>query len=272
VLQRWGFIGMFDSVAERIGYAARWDADFAPRTATMNVARQLVGDSAAPRVVQAWNHFDESVHHIPILTTGAYYVGPAFLGPCHPLPVWDPKGQVPDAFRGNLYYLLEAEPTGTDISKRPTDDLTLTSTRQLVVFGDEGPPAAIEAEFALARDAAKRGHEILMAIDTSKLAPLDAAEVAEQTSIGEYLYRTFVATVNTIRFVRLIEEAKGDRAAVRPKLIEIATDELANAKSARKVYETAPWLNHKLRLDVGMPDSFSMIDEKIRLLETFLLS
>jgi hypothetical protein len=40
VLQRWGFIGMFDSAAERIGYLARWDPDFAPRGATMRVARQ----------------------------------------------------------------------------------------------------------------------------------------------------------------------------------------------------------------------------------------
>jgi hypothetical protein len=237
----------------------------------MNVARQLVGDAAAPQVVAAWSHFDESVHHIPILTTGPYYVGPAFLGPCHPLPVWDPMGKVPDAFRGKLYYLLEAEPTGTDVSKRPSDDLTLTSTHQLDLSGGH-TPATIGAEFALARDAARRGHEILTSIDASKLPPHEAAEIAEQKSIGEYLYRTFVATVNTIRFLRLVEEAKGDRAAIRPKLAEIATDELANAKSARKVYESAPWLNHKLRLDVGMPDSLAMIDEKIRLLETFLRS
>ena len=31
VLQRWGFIGMYDSAAERIGYQARWDPNFAPR-------------------------------------------------------------------------------------------------------------------------------------------------------------------------------------------------------------------------------------------------
>ena len=272
VLQRWGFIGMFDSVAERIGYAARWDADFAPDAATMRVARQLLGDAVAPQVVAAWKQFDQAVHHIPILTTGQYYTGPAFLGPCHPLPVWDPKGTVPDAFRGTLYYLLEGEPTGTDISKRPKDDLTLTSTRQLGLFGDEGPPAAIEAEFALARDAAARGHGLLTKIDGSKLPQHEAAELAEQQAIGEYLYRTFVATVNTLKFVRLMEEAKGDRDSIRPALMEIAKDELANAKSARAVYERAPWLNHKLRLDVGMPDSLSMIDEKIRLLEKYLAS
>src|SRR5213595_3416765 len=75
VLQRWGFIGMFDSVAERIAFAARWDPGFTPEGATMAVAQQLFGD-AAPQIVQAWSHFDESVHHIPILTSGGYYIGP----------------------------------------------------------------------------------------------------------------------------------------------------------------------------------------------------
>jgi hypothetical protein len=259
---------MFDSVAERIGYQARWDADFAPEAATARVARQLLGDAAAP-VVAAWTCFDQAVHHIPILTTGPYYTGPAFLGPCHPLPVWDPNGAVPGAFRGNLYYLLEAEPTGTDVSKRPKDDLTLTSTHQLDLSGGH-TAATIEGEFALARDAAGRGHELLTKIDGSKLPPHEASELAEQKAIGEYLYRTFVATVNTIQFIRLIEEAKGDRASIRAALVDIAQDELANAKSARTMFENAPWLNHKLRLDVGMPDSLSMMDEKIRLLEKYL--
>src|SRR5205823_402027 len=87
VLQRWGFIGMFDSVAERVGYLARWEPGFVTSVAAHVVARQLFAE-AAPEIVQAWSHFDESVHHIPIITTGGYYIGPMFLGPAHPLPVW----------------------------------------------------------------------------------------------------------------------------------------------------------------------------------------
>ena len=84
------------------------------------------------------------------------------------------------------------------------------------------------------------------------------------------LYRTFRATVNSIRFVRLIEEAKGDREKIRPALVEIAKDELENTRAAERMYAGAPWLNHKLRLDVGMPDSLHMVREKLRLLEGFL--
>src|SRR5690349_14240113 len=163
---------MFDSAAERVGFLARWEADFQVAGATLAVARQLVGDTpAAPaqQLVAAWRHFDESVHHIPVLTTGAYYTGPAFLGPCHPLPVWDPNGRVPDAFRGNLYYLAEAEATFSSSRNAAKDDLTLTSTRQLVTIGDEAGAKPIEAEFELARDAAAKGHEILASLDPASL-------------------------------------------------------------------------------------------------------
>lgn len=265
VLQRWGFIGMFDSVAERVGCEARWNPNFAPAAATQQVARTLAG-SAAPTIVEAWKHFDESVHHIPVLTTGPYYTGPGFLGPCHPLPTWDPKSSVPDAFKGELYYLQEVEATfsGERIARK--DNLAMTST---AVMGNI-PPADIEAEFALARDAASQGHDILKSIDATKFPAHIQSEIIEQQAIGEYLYRSYRATVNSIRFIRLIEEAKDDRNAIKDQLIPIAKDELENAELAKKVYERAPWLNHNLRLDMGGPDSVAMIDEKIRLLKTYL--
>ena len=101
-------------------------------------ARRRYAARAAQQLVAAWRHFDEAVHHIPVLTTGAYYCGPAFLGPCHPLPVWDPKGTVPDAFKGYLYYLLEHEPSLNDSRTRQQDDLTLTATHQLGGAGCAG--------------------------------------------------------------------------------------------------------------------------------------
>jgi hypothetical protein len=36
------------------------------------------------------------------------------------------------------------------------------------------------------------------------------------------------------------------------------------------MYDAAPWLNHRLRFDIGVPDSAKMIAEKVRLLEAFL--
>jgi hypothetical protein len=278
VLQRWGFIGMFDSAAERIGYLARWDPNFTPESATLAVARELFGGELAPQIVAAWKHFDDAVHHIPLLTTGAYYTGPAFLGPCHPLPVWDSRGAVPDAFKGNLYYLAESEATFSSARRNAKDDLTLTSTKQLGLFGDEGPIAAVISEFSLAHDAARAGHELLAKIDASQQPATVRDEIIEQQALGEYLYRTFVATVNTIRFIHAIEQnpksqisnLKSEIPNLKSQLVELAQDELANARAARGIYEKAPWLNHALRLDVGAPDSLAMLDEKVRLLEQFL--
>jgi hypothetical protein len=263
VLQRWGFIGMFDSAAERVGYLARWDAEFAPEAATSQVARQLFGDSA-PQIVEVWKHFDKSVHHIPVLTTGGYYIGPMFLGPCHPLPVWSPKENVPEAFKGNLFYLLESEPTFSSARNGAKDNFVLTGSQL------EGPIEWAEAEFSIARDAAKRGHDLLTAMKTDGLPPHVRDEIAEQQAMGEYLYRTYVATVNTLKLIRISEAAAGAKKDAKAELLPIAREELENARAARAMYERAPWLNHALRLDVGAPESLGMVDEKVRLLENYL--
>ena len=253
VLQRWGFIGMFDSAAERIAFKARWNDSFDPLTASKDVAKELVGDHAE-EVLRAWQKFDEAVAHIPILTTGAYYIGPAFLGPAHPLPVW--QGDTPDAFRGDLFYLAEERATFEPPPARRSDDLTLHSIAQL---GNAVPIDIVQREFTRARDLSREGHEILSALKG------DDAELREQQSIGEYLYQTFEATVNTIHFLREREGANNPA-----RLREIAASELENARAAKRLYESTPWMNHALRLDVGCPDSLVMVNEKIRLLEKFI--
>ncbi|HVF09493.1 MAG TPA: hypothetical protein VNA16_01750 [Abditibacteriaceae bacterium] len=264
IIQRWGFIGMFDSVAERIGYQARWNPSFAPDAAAQDVAAQLMG-AAAPEVVRAWGHFDLAVGHIPTLILVNYYIGPMFLGPAHPLPVWE--GETPDAFRGHLYYLVELEATFSDTHIHARDDLTLHSLQQHGPFIFGLSHELLESEFATARDLASEGCRILEAVDVPALPPHERSEVEEQRAMGEYLHQTFRTTFNTLKFIRLKEAG-----AERSTLHEIAYDELGNTRNARRIYEAAPWLNHALRLDVGMPDSIRMVEEKIRLLEAYTTS
>jgi hypothetical protein len=95
-------------------------------------------------------------------------------------------------------------------------------------------------------------------------------ELIEQQALGEYLYRTFVATVNTLKFIRIAETAYHAKKDAKAELLPVARSELENARSAKSIYARAPWLNHALRLDLGAPDSNSMLDEKIRLLEKFV--
>jgi hypothetical protein len=113
---------------------------------------------------------------------------------------------------------------------------------------------------------AAAGHEILKKLDPQKLPPHCREALVEQQAIGEYLYRTFVSTVNLIRFLKA-KEAAGDN---RAELALAAKDELENTKSARTIYERAPYLSHHLRLDLGANESIKMIDAKVALLEEFL--
>ncbi len=258
ILQRWGFIGMFDSPAERIGLLARWDPNFAPAASTLEVAQQLYG-TLASKVTEAWSHFSDAVQHIPCLTTGGYYIGPAFLGPCHPLPTW--TGPTPDAFCGSLYYLQELDATFSHTHEKSRDDLTLHSTKQL---GSESGVIIFESEFSVARDHAKAGYDILQSLEAKGLPPHQRDELIEQQSIGEYLYRQFRTTTNVIHFLRLREKNQTS------ELPAIAKDELENTRAARSIYEQAPWLNHKLRLDLATNDSIAMIDAKIDLLVKYL--
>jgi hypothetical protein len=128
-------------------------------------------------------------------------------------------------------------------------------------------PELVQAEFERARDLANAGCRILQTVDVSALPPHERREVEEQMAMGEYLYQTFRTTFNTLKFIQ-IKESGGEQSTLQ----EIARDELGNTRSARRVYETAPWLNHALRLDIGVPDSISMVDEKIRLLEEYTAS
>jgi hypothetical protein len=262
VLQRWGFVGAFDSVAERIGYEACWDPEFAPPTATAAVAAQLMG-AAAPEVVRAWDAFDRAVGHIPTLTIANYYIGPMFLGPAHPLPTWE--GETPEAFLGTFYYLVELEATFTEVFKVRRDDMTMHTYQQLFTPGDGAAPETIVAEFERARDHAEAGWRILHDIDTAPLPPHCRREVEEQLAIGEYLYRNFRTTVNTLQFLRLKADGAGHE-----ELVAIARDELENSIAARRIYEVAPWLSHHLRLDIGTLPSIEMVDAKVELLREYV--
>jgi hypothetical protein len=261
VLQRWGFIGMFDSAAERLAYLARWDENFSPDVCCDFLARTLVGPPYAAQLVQAWRQFDRAVGHLPTLIMGGYYLGPLFLGPAHPLPVW--TGPTPDAFLGNLFYLAEAEATGDSSRRAAKDDFTVHTLAQL---GGAPPLAIQEQEYLAARNFSAAGHKVLASLDPSKLDPGSRDELAEQLALGEYLHRTLISCHNLVRFLRLRDEAK----APKDQLAPIAQDELANTTAARALYDRAPWLNHSLRLDVGAPESTRACDEKARLLKDYL--
>jgi hypothetical protein len=264
VIQRWGFVGMFDSAAERLAWLARWDPSFAPDEAVDRVARQLVGPDAADGVVRAWRAFDEAVGRIPTLTLCHYYVGPTFLGPAHPLPLWE--GDTPDVFRATLFYLAE-ERESFDLGRLDArDDIVMRRVDQAVDLPRGCEPeeawSILEREFAAARDAARDGLALLMAVDVGDLVAGERAELDEQRALGEHLYRSFRTTLNVLRSIRLRDD--GQAAA----LAAVVGDEEENTVGALALLERAPWLDLRLRSDMEIAASADMLQAKLELLRT----
>jgi len=275
-LIRWGFIGVFGSVADQLAYAARWNPNFSPELDCGAIARSLYGNADLP-VLRAWRSFDRAVGHIPTLTLGDYYTGPMWLGPAHPLPTW--TGTTPEIFTPCCRLDLQGSDPGSDQLRLVHDNLVLTSTAQMRVNpapdmhpedsrAYTSPPCDLtlwEREFEIARNLAFDGWQELNLIDSVGLSNAARAEVDEQLILGEYLYRTFVTTCNTLRFIVLKEQG-----APLPKLQTIARDEYINTAAAQSLYERAPWLNLNLRLDGAFPDILKIVDAKTRLLTEFL--
>ena len=168
VLQRWGFIGMFDSAAERVGYQARWDPDFTPGAAALAVARQLVGDAAghaARRARGATSTTPSTTSRCsrPAATTS----GPAFLGPCHPLPVWEPEARCRTRSRATC---TTSPKTEASLSTARIDRDATTSRSPTTSARSAAHRRADPGRVRNARDAAARGHEVLQALKSGRAA------------------------------------------------------------------------------------------------------
>jgi len=103
-------------------------------------------------------------------------------------------------------------------------------------MGSSSAYCGSEAEFALARDAAARGHELLAKIDASKLPPHEREELAEQQAgpdVGERLESEDpVRRLDAGRKDRVLAQDLVDDAADRlvyqrdPELVEVGHDRI----------------------------------------------
>ena len=110
VQQSWLFFGMLGSRAEELGLWARYCLDIPRDDYLRAMAARDFGPEAVDRVLSAWQSMSQAVGHIPCITLRNYYIGPSFLGPCHPL-VPEEGADIPDVFYGVLFYLQEGDET-----------------------------------------------------------------------------------------------------------------------------------------------------------------
>jgi hypothetical protein len=80
------------------------------------LAARVAGPDAAPHLRKAWKHVSDAIEWSPELP--AYYKGPSYLGPAHPMCA-DPSAELPRVFFGK--YLFHAEVTDADgLKDEPT--------------------------------------------------------------------------------------------------------------------------------------------------------
>jgi hypothetical protein len=262
VLQSWMFFGMWGSPAEELGWWTRWRPEASLETVVRQIARRDAGDRA-DALLGAWAAMSAAAGHLPYIST--YFQGPEFIGPCHPL-VFDPAAPLPDIFHAALYYLQENEATFGTVARDVRHSLVTADLPEIVpehrlrVTGDSDGWSVVIDEYGAAAEHAREAHALL----EGAVGPGSGPALREQALLVEFLYRTWLTTWQTLRFLRARD--RGDHEAMQ----SIAQQELRNARDGRHLFTDAPWLNLALRLDGDYPDSLAMIDTKIAMLEEAL--
>ncbi len=275
VLQSWMFFGMWGSRAEELGWWTSWHPGVPSHEALKLIADRDFG-GAAEAVLAAWERMSDAISHLPCIPE--YFNGPSFLGPAHPL--IPERGQtIGPMFHALFYYLQEGEESFSrarlDISNSLVMDELPESPRvwgfhcddresEWEIFTGEIEGAVRESESAF---------RMLTDAENLSLDAADRARLHEERVMVEFIYRTLATAIHTLKFLRLRDSAK-DRVDGRHLMgmKEIAEAELANALSARHIYEEAPWLDISFRTDGGFPSSKAMLGEKIDLLKGYLSS
>ena len=272
VHQSWLFFGMFNSRAEALGLWAAYAPDMPAREFLRRLAVRDFGPDAAGLALQSWDHMSAAMGHHPVLQFNGYYIGPTFLGPCHPL--IPRKGmKVNEVFDAFLFYLQELEETFSH--KQIGEARTCLAVDEVAPWGGLPAPAPGETrtgaqilvdEYALAVAESRLAMELLARAEPLLRTEEDRLNWREEMALTEAIYRTFRACENTARF--LFARDTGDVSEMR----RVAVDERLNALDALPVYERAPWLEFNRRIDGYYSPAAAMIREKVRMIDEFLAS
>jgi hypothetical protein len=278
VHQAWLFFGMAGTRAEELGYWAAYEGHRPAADFLREMAMRDFGPDAADAALKAWAAMSRAVTHLPAIQLPGYYIGPTFLGPCHPL-VPSSGDAIPDVFHANLYYLQEGEETFSvrqiqlARSSLVMKELPATS-RAVGVIPDDLASDGWQLVASEYRAAAHAAREALVSFETvAKKARTDGdrLHVREEKDLTELIYRTFLACAHTVEFLRARRAWEKDKEpATFARMREIARAERENAAASLPIYRRSRWLDPALRLDGSFHPAEEMIREKLSWLERFL--
>ncbi len=267
VHQSWLFFGMFGSRAEALGLWAAYAPEMPQDEFLRRLARRDFGPAAAALVIEAWRQMSDSMGRLPLLQFNYYYVGPSFLGPCHPL-VAEKGLKLPPVFDGFLFYLQEGGETFSTRHVAQTrtclavDHFAPCGGMPQILPGERRrPEEIIRDEYGLATESAWRAVECLRRAAPLTVTAADGEQLHDELLLTEAVYRTNRACYNTARW--FIARDAADVAAMRA----IAGDERENALAAIPMYAAAPWLELNRRIDGTYSAAAEMITEKVNMID-----
>jgi hypothetical protein len=220
----------------------------------------------------------QAVRRLPVMLLSNYYVGPNFLGPCHPL-IADKTRPVPEEFHAHLFYLQEGEET---FSRRQLDEARaclamteLPATARNIGMEFEGDGDGwdiVLGEYRQAVNHAYSSWKHLQAAAAACRTGADRVNLDEEMLLTELVYRTFRAVRNTLEFLLARRNLDAGHPTADDEMRRVARDERENAFEAATIYEKAPWLDPSMRIDGFYRPAAEMIRKKIEMLDEFLAS
>jgi hypothetical protein len=275
VHQSWLFFGMFGSRAEALGLWAAYAPNIRRGDYLLTLALRDFGPTAALKVLESWRHTSEAMGRLPFIQCPNYYIGPVYLGPCHPL-AERRDAPMPPVFDGYLFYLQEFEETFS--VKQIGETKTCMVMKELgnvsyFIKPDEGrdPWEVAVADYARAKEHMHAAWTLLREAAPLAVTDADRLHLREESLLTELIYRNFRACENTIRFLQARDRhaSTGDTAA-KDAMRRIALDERENADGARHIFTDAPWLDLSKRTDGYFSPCSEMLATKIEMLDRFL--
>jgi len=262
VLQSWMFFGMWGSRAEELGWWTAWHPEKGTEEVLAAIAARDFGPIASD-MVKVWERLSEAASHFPCIPP--YFTGPEFIGPAHPLLFGD-EVEKRKEFEALLYYLQENEQTFSDTVNEVAHTMVMEALpyehiRSVMRTEDESdcwPLFMSEYECALLHS--QKAFEHLNHLQLPEDSVIQAS-FQEEKYLCEFIYRTFESIVNTYKFLE--QKERGNLAG----MVEIAEQELLNARLSRSIFIACPWLDLSLRVDGKYPSSLKMIDTKITIME-----
>ncbi len=271
VLQSWMFFGSFGSRAEELGWWHCWRPGF-PTDAILEAIATRDFGKASGHVRVAWARMSDAIGHLPCIPP--YFMGPWFLGPAHPL-LPSADADVPDVFKGALYYKQEHEASLSCARIGEVESLVINALPPYPVswgfIADDAANAwdVFIEELRKAAQLSKEAHGAMgdALACMAELSSDQQCHVREEALLVEFMHRTFVSCFNTMAFLMTRDRppTSHDRLSTRD-LVKIALDELENAKRARALYEGAPWLDLRFRLEGKFHPSLEMLTAKEKML------